>query len=203
MPGTYQPTLVGLSIAIAMLASFVALELARRVAATQGRSRLAWLFAGASMMGIGIWSMHFTGMLAFRLPVPVFYDLFVVMLSLVAAIAASSVAFAVVVRPKLEHRSLATAALTMGAAIGTMHYSGLAAMRVDASMSYRPGLVVLSLAIAVLVSYAALWLAFHFRGDNSRAGQRRRAQGAVFMGLAIAGMHHTGMLAVRFGAPND
>jgi PAS domain S-box-containing protein len=203
MPGTYTPTLVGLSIAIAMLASFVALELATRVAATRGRIRLAWLFAGASVMGIGIWSMHFTGMLAFHLTTPVFYDVFVVLLSLVAAIAASTVAFAVVVRPELERTSLAAAAVVMGAAIGTMHYSGLAAIRVDASMTYRPAIVVASLLIAVLVSYAALWLAFHFRGDNSRTGQWRRAQAAVFMGLAIAGMHHTGMLAVRFGAPNE
>ena len=74
MPGTYAPTLVGLSIAIAVLASYVALELASRVTASRGGIRLAWLFAGASTMGIGIWSMHFTGMLAFALPVRVFYD---------------------------------------------------------------------------------------------------------------------------------
>src|SRR5438045_3450861 len=193
MTSTYQPTLVVLSIAIAVLASFVALELVTRVTATQGRIRLAWHIAGASMMGIGIWSMHFIAMLALMLPVPVFYDLTVVLLSLLAAIAASSIAFAVVVRPKLER--VAAAATIMGAAIGTMHYSGIAAMHLDASMTFQPWIVVLSLVIAVIVSYTALRLAFHFRADNSRGGQLRRAIAAVFMGLAIAGMHHTAMAA--------
>ena len=203
MPGTYAPTLVGLSIAIAVLASYVALELASRVTATHGAIRVAWLFAGASTMGLGIWSMHFTGMLAFALPVRVFYDVPVVLMSLVAAVAASTLAFEMIVRDELPERSLAIAAVMMGAAIGTMHYSGVAAMHVDARMAYRPALVTLSLAIAVVASYVALRLARYFRSDHGRAGQRRRAQAAVLMGLAIAGMHYTGMAALHFAPPNE
>src|SRR5207302_1071558 len=105
------------------------------------------------------------------------------------------------VRPKLER--VAPAATIMGAAIGTMHYSGIAAMHLDASTTFQPWIVVLSLVIAVIVSYTALRLAFHFRADNSRGGQLRRAIAAVFMGLAIAGMHHTAMAAVKFGPPRD
>jgi two-component system sensor histidine kinase/response regulator len=204
MPGTYAPTLVGLSIVIAVLASFVALELATRVSATRGAIRVAWLLAGASAMGIGIWSMHFTGMLAVRLPVPVFYDLAAVFLSLVAAIAASSVAFSLLIQETLNSRALIDAALVMGAAIGTMHYSGVIAMHLDARIQFNFWLVALSLLIAVLVSYVALRLVVHFRADTSRAGYLRRAVASMVMGLAVAGMHYTGMAAVRFvAAPNE
>src|ERR1700722_10850814 len=100
--GSYDPRLVSLSIALALLASFAALDLAGRITAARGRMRRIWLSGGAVAMGLCIWSMHYIGMLAYRLPTPVAYDVPTVMISLVAAIAASAVALAIVSRPAMR-----------------------------------------------------------------------------------------------------
>jgi len=153
-------------------------------------------------MGLGIWSMHYIGMLALNLPVPVLYDLPTVLLSLLAAIFASGVALQVVSRHELKLFRLGTASLCMGAGISAMHYIGMAAMRLPAMCQYSPWIVAASIAIAVIVSMVALLLTFHFRlvGFN-----RGKAASAVIMGLAVAGMHYTGMAAVSFfaSAPSE
>ena len=151
MHGTYDPVLVALSVLLATLASYVALDLAGRITAAHGRARTAWLAGGALAMGIGIWSMHFVGMLAFSLPVPVAYDIPLLVLSVTVAVGASLLALAVVSRGALTRSSLALAGLSMGAAIAGMHYVGMASMR-PGPAGYTPSLVVASVAVAVVAS---------------------------------------------------
>lgn len=128
MSSSYDYRLVALSVLIAVLASYAALDLAGRTAAARGRTRLAWLVGGAIAMGIGIWSMHYIGMLAFTLPVPVLYDLPTVLLSLLAAIFASAVALFVVSRNRLAVVDTIGGSIVMGSGIACMHYIGMAAM---------------------------------------------------------------------------
>src|SRR5438552_7373370 len=127
LKGTYDYRLVGLSVAIAVLASYAALDLAGRVTSAHGRARTLWLSGGAIAMGLGIWSMHYVGMLAFQLPVPVLYDWPLVLVSLLAAILASAIALFVVSRKTMGKTSALLGSICMGAAIAGMHYIGMAA----------------------------------------------------------------------------
>lgn len=195
---SHDPFLVVLSVIIAIIASYTALDLAGRVAAARNRSRLAWLIGGAMAMGTGIWSMHFTAMLAFKPPVPVSYHLPTVAVSYLAAVFASALALWIVSRPTLKWYTLVTGGLVMGAAIVAMHYTGMAAMRLQARLSYDPGLFTLSVVIAIVASMAALWLAFHFRTVKTTKDVLGKAVSAVVMGFAISGMHYTGMAASIF-----
>src|SRR5467141_2316080 len=195
--GSYNYALVVLSVLIAMFASYAALDLAGRVTAAGGWTRAIWLLGGAGAMGIGIWSMHYIGMLAFILPIPVAYHWPTVLLSLIAAILASVVALEVVSRQKMGlFRALAGSVL-MGAGIASMHYIGMAAMRLPAMCQFDSFLVVLSVVFAVLISLAALWITFHFRDEKTGIGWEKLA-GAVVMGAAIPVMHYTGMAAASF-----
>jgi PAS domain S-box-containing protein len=197
--GTYSATLVTVSVIVAALASYVALLLASRVIATTGRERLAWLLGGAVAMGAGIWAMHFVGMLAFRLENRLItYDALHLTLSLLVAIAASGFALWVVSLRAGTWRPLTLGALAMGGAIAGMHYVGMAGLHTPALLSWRPGLVAASIAIAVFASGTALGLAAWFQSDESSVTQLRRRLAAVVMGSAIAGMHYTAMAAARF-----
>jgi len=197
--GTYDTPLVIASVVVASLASYVALVLASRVIAATGRLRQAWLVAGAMAMGIGIWAMHFVGMLAFRLDgLPIAYDVPRLVLSVLVAIAASGFALWVVSRRARTWRSLATAAVGMGSAIAGMHYIGMAGLHTAATLTWRMALVLASIAIAVVASGTALALAAWFKSDESSITQYRRGIAAVVMGGAIAGMHYTAMAAARF-----
>ena len=200
MTGTYDFRLVALSYLVAVFASYTALDLAGRVTAARGRARLIWLGGGAIAMGVGIWSMHFTGMLAYRLPMPMRYDLPLVLLSLLVAIGASAGALYTMSRPQARMSYLLVGGLVVGAGIAAMHYIGMAAMRMDAAISYEPLMVLLSLLIAVGAAMAALWLAFQFRADNAASKRlwRLKLAGALVMGIAITGMHYTGIAAARF-----
>src|SRR3984893_9905043 len=142
--GFYDYRLVGLSVLIAICASYAALELAGRTTAASGRIRLIWLACGATAMGLGIWSMHYIGMLAFTLPVPVLYHWPTVLLSLLAAVFASAVALFVVSRKKLGWSRALIGSAIMGCGIATMHYTGMAAMRLAAMCFYDPMLLTLS-----------------------------------------------------------
>ena len=195
---TYDYRLVALSVVIAIFASYAALELAGRVTAAKGNARLVWLVGGACAMGSGIWSMHYTGMLAYRLPIPVFYHIPTVALSLLAAIFASLIALFVVSRQELTTLRVIIGSLLMGAGIATMHYTGMAAMRLSAMHHYHHGLWTLSGALAVIVSLAALWFTYHFREDKSE--RLLKIVSSIIMGLAIPVMHYTGMAAVTFYA---
>jgi NO-binding membrane sensor protein with MHYT domain len=122
MIGSYDYRLVVLSIVMAVCASYAALDLAARITAAHGRVRLAWLAGGATAMGIGIWSMHYIGMLAFSLPVPVLYDWPTVLWSLLAAIFAAAVALYVVSSKHIGWPRALAGGVIMGAGIATMHY---------------------------------------------------------------------------------
>ena len=199
LTGSYDSGLVILSLLMAVLASWTALDMAGRVAAAQGRAASWWLAGGSVAMGSGIWSMHFIGMLAFRLPIPMGYDPAITLLSLFIAITSSLFALWIVCQKDLSWLKLAVGALIMGAGVCTMHYTGMAAMVMMPPIRYDPLLFSLSVVIAVVASGAALWMAFHLR-RSGRGLKRLRGGAAVVMGLAIAGMHYTGMAAARFPA---
>lgn len=198
MTGSYDPLFVILSVAIAALASYAALDLAGRVRSAEGSTRLGWLAGGATVMGLGIWSMHFVAMLAFRLPVPIEYELPQILLSVAVAIGASLLALVVVSRVELRWVTLVMGGIIMGGAIAGMHYIGMASMTVGATLTYSTPIVALSIFIAIAASWAALGLAFNFRSDLSVRGRRLKSLSAVVMGVAIAGMHYTAMAAVHF-----
>ena len=203
--GSYNYALVALSVLIAMFASYAGLDLAGRVTAASGWTRAVWLLGGAGAMGTGIWSMHYIGMLAFVLPVPMAYHWPTVLLSLLAAILASVVALGVVSRQKMGASRAVAGSVLMGAGIASMHYVGMAAMRLPAICQFNSSLVVMSVVFAVLISFAALWITFHFRDEKKGIGWEKLA-GAVVMGAAIPVMHYTGMAAASFtpsGTPAD
>lgn len=195
----YDPLLVLFSVVIALGASYAALDLASRVAVSRSGSstRLAaWLIGGSLAMGLGIWSMHFVGMLAVRYgDLEIAYDLRLVVLSLLVAVSASLVALLVITRPGASARSVLFAAAAMGAAIVGMHYIGMASIEMPARIRWRPALVLLSILIAFGASGLGLWFAFRYRWDTSAAAISRRVSGAVVMGFAIVGMHYTAMAA--------
>src|SRR3977135_2428291 len=195
--GSYTGALVALSVLIAMFASYAALDLAGRVTAASGWTRAIWLLGGAGASGTGIWSMHYIGMLAFILPIPVAYHWPTVLLSLFAAILASVVGLGVVSRQKMGWFRALAGSVVMGAGIASMHYIGMAAMRLPAVCHFSSFLVVLSVVFAVLISLAALWITFHFRDEKNGIGWEKLA-GAVVMGAAIPVMHYTGMAAASF-----
>ncbi len=171
--------------------------MAGRVSETIGRVARWWLFGGSVAMGIGIWSMHFLGMLAFNLPVPMGYDPTLTFVSMLIAIASSAFGLWNVCRPRLSWGRLSFGAILMGAGVCSMHYTGMAAMRMTPAVRYIPALLFLSVVVAVFASGAALWIAFHLRHRTARI-KRLRAGAAIVMGFAIAGMHYTGMAAAEF-----
>src|SRR5260221_1939294 len=188
--GSYNYALVALSVFIAMFASYAALDLAGRVTAAGGWARAVWLLGGAGAMGTGIWSMHYLGMLAFMLPIPVAYHWPTVLLSLLAAILAAVVALGVVSRPKMGAFPALAGSVLMGAGIASMHYIGMGAMRLPAVRQFNFFLVVVSVMFAVLISLAPLWITFHFRDEKKAIGRQKLARGIV-MGDALAVLHCT------------
>ncbi|MGA3348217.1 MAG: diguanylate cyclase [Candidatus Sulfotelmatobacter sp.] len=196
MPGTYDLRLVALSVVLAMVSSYAALDLAARLVSTQGRARQAWLSCGAVAMGLGIWAMHYVGMLALTMPMPVFYHLPTVLLSLLAAVGASAVALFVVSRPQMDIWQEVLGSLVMGGGIAAMHYIGMAAMRCPAETTYDLKIVALSIVLAIAISFVALKLAFRVR-DVERISWRKSIS-ALVMGSAIPLMHYTGMRAASF-----
>ena len=198
MSGTHYTPLVALSFLIAICASYTALSLAGRVAIARGRTRAAWLLGGSIAMGSGIWSMHFVAMLAFHLPVSISYDVPLVALSHLVAVAASAFALWVAGRASVGKLALVGAGVCLGLAVVAMHYTGMAAVRVPAHLGYDPVLVAASVLIAVVASTVALWLFLRLRHDNTDRGRAFRAAAAVVMGFAIAGMHYTAMAAAHF-----
>ena len=199
LPRSYDDRLVALSILIAVLAAHTALDLAGRTTAATGRTRAVWLCGGAIAMGFGIWSMHYVGMLALNLPVTVLYDLPTVLLSLLAAICASAIALFAVSGQRLSASAIGAASIAMGAGIASMHYIGMAAMRLPAESHYDISIVVASVAVAIAVSAVALVFSFHFRTAENLFNPGKLVS-AVVMGFAIASMHYTGMSAVSFTA---
>ena len=198
MSSSYDPVVVAASFAIALLASYVTLDLARRVRTSQRGIGLAWWVAGSMVMGTGIWGMHFLGMQAFRLPIALGFTGVMTLLSWVAAVAASAVALGVASVPTFRLRHLVGGALAMGGGISAMHYIGMQAMEMSIAIVWDPRLVATSIGVAVLASASALGI-FHLllrvHGTRRPAYQ---AVAALVMAVAICGMHYTGMAAARF-----
>lgn len=194
--GHHSPLLVVVSILIAIFSAYTALDMASRITVSTGRVRQAWLAAGATIMGFGIWSMHFVGMLAFSLPVNVGYDAAITLLSLLIAIVMSAFSLWLVAREKLGWRRLLPGGVIFGLGIAFMHYSGMEAMQMHASLHYDPLLFALSIVVAISASTIALWINHRLR-DSSRLVVLRLGA-ALFIGFGIAGMHYTGMAAAEF-----
>jgi diguanylate cyclase (GGDEF)-like protein len=197
MAGTYNNWVVLLSFLVAILASYTALDLASRITASTGAAAASWLLGGAFAMGMGIWSMHFIGMLAFSLPIPMAYDVVITLESMFIAIVVSGFALYTVSQDSLSLRNLSAGGVLMGFGICSMHYTGMAAMEVQPGIDYDKVLFAASVAIAIAASTAALWISFTLRSDAKRRVYARLGS-AVIMGGAIVGMHYTGMAAANF-----
>ena len=202
MVGTYNVWLQLLSFLVAFIASYVALDLGSRVSSSSGRVAKYWLAGGSVAMGTGIWSMHFIGMLAFQLPIQMGYDIPVTMLSMLIAILASGFALFTINRDQLSLRRLLTSGLVMGIGIAAMHYTGMASMKMFPPIRFDTALYLLSVLIAIGASVAALWITFKLRSNNIANLETKRIVAALIMGVAITGMHYTGMAAANF-APDS
>lgn len=202
LPVTYDPAIMALSVVIAIQGGYVSLTLARRLAEVSASPRpqmlgnagrrKALLAASALALGVGIWAMHFIGMLAVKLPIVVTYDLLWTLISALVCILVVGLGVFVASFGVLTTLRLGVAGLLMGAGTTIMHYIGMSALRANCVVSYSPPLVVASFVIAVAASSLALWLAF------SPRHRPHVMAGAVTMGLAISGMHYTGMAAATF-----
>jgi NO-binding membrane sensor protein with MHYT domain len=199
MAATHSYWLILLSVIVATMASFVGLDLAGRITRFRHhRMRSLWVVAGALSIGIGIWSMHFIGMLGFQLPTAVSYDIWITLLSLFMAIAGCGASLILVSSGALGAGKLFGGGTLIGVAIVTMHYTGMAAMKMVPPIRYDPGLVSASILIAVAASVLALWSAYTLRFEGFLAAFWKRAGSAVIQGSAIYGMHYTGMAAAAF-----
>ncbi|AOJ91072.1 histidine kinase [Burkholderia sp. MSMB0856] len=199
MHGTYDLLLVLLSLVIATLASYTALDLAAFISLLDNPTlKRAWLAGGAAAMGTGIWSMHFVGMLALSLPIPLGYALPDTGASLAIAVLVSYFALNVVTRARLGRRRLLAGGMLMGAGIVGMHYTGMAAMHMAPGIRYDPALFAASIGVAVIASTVALWMAQTLRAQQARHATAQRIGAALIMGIAITGMHYTAMAAAHF-----
>ncbi len=195
---SYDAPIVWLSFLIAVFASYVALDLASRVRGPDRIGALAWVVGGALVMGSGIWSMHFIGMLALQMPMSLGYAVPTTILSWVVAVAVSMLALFIAGREKLTMPLLALGALTMGAGICGMHYIGMAALRMEPGIVWHWGWVAASAVVAVSASAAALLIFFGMRRLSGGKAMVGRLSAAVVMGTAISGMHYIGMEAAGF-----
>ena len=194
----HDPLLMGLSYLVSVLGSFTALQLAIAIPAARTAAR-RWgeiIFAGAAMGGGAIWAMHFIAMLACQMDLPVSYDIGLTLLSAAIGIVSCMAGLAIASAGVFGWGKLVIAGLFMGVGVTGMHYTGMAAMVMPAEIHYDQTLVIASLVIAVVASMAALWLAFNMRGKWQMLGS------ALVMGVAVCGMHYTGMAAATF-VPND
>ncbi|MBD8143706.1 putative bifunctional diguanylate cyclase/phosphodiesterase [Pantoea agglomerans] len=198
LPVTWDSVLICVSLIVVFIASFTALDTAGRVAVTRGWSARFWLLVGGIAMGIGVWAMHFIGMLAMMLPMMMRYDTRLTILSLLVAILASVLAFGQTVGGlHLTRQRLLRGTLILGAGVAIMHYLGMYALLIEPQPEWNALLVALSVLIAFAASCLALWLAFHLRqGDHHLMLMRGLA--SLVMGIAIAGMHYVGMAAAEF-----
>lgn len=190
---SYQWGYVALSYAFAVLGSLVALSAAARIRQRDGT--LHWgntLAAGLALGGIGVWSMHFIGMVALRMDVGSSYAIDETLVSLVAAVLASSLALAFVARAPESIARVLGAGFLLGMGVVAMHYLGMHGMRIPGYIRWDAALIAASAVIAVIAATAALWLAFNTRGLPARSAA------ALLMGVAVCAMHYTGMSAADF-----
>lgn len=204
LQGSYQPSLVLLSLLVAIVAAIIAFQLAGLARlGHSGRHRQIALSTGALVLGVGIWSMHFIGMLAFEICTTVSYDVTWTLCSMIPGLLASWIALGLLSRREVYPRQLLIGGVLVGAGIGSMHYSGMAAMRMAPQLRFDPYWFAASIIIAVLLAWLALWIRFGLRRSKRLRGTPRLILGGIVMGLAISGMHYAGMLAARFVGMED
>jgi signal transduction histidine kinase len=198
MQGHFDPATVVLSVLIALLSVYVALDLTGRVAASGGAVRYAWVLAGALATGVGIWTMHFTGMLALRLPVTMRYEVSGVAISLIIAIAASTVSLTVAATRRAVSVAVFVAGLLLGLGMGAMHVVAMSSMRMAATPTIDVRLIALSMAMAIFAGVLLVSFASRLRSDETLRGWRHRALAALVIGPMIAAMHYTAMAGTSF-----
>lgn len=199
MHGTYTPLLVLASYAIASFGSYTGLNLAAAMRDMKDHKIQNLIHAGgAFVLGSGIWAMHFVGMLSYKMDMDVSYHFGLTALSLLIAIGIACSVFGIVRRGKVSTSTLTLGSLLLGAAICSMHYTGMAAMNMGIELRYRPDLFSLSVLIAVSASAAALWIIFSLEHFHGKTKAVLTALAALIMGAAICGMHYTGMAAAVF-----
>lgn len=198
LTATYDVRLVVLSLFIAAIGSYTALDLAGQVSLAQGHARHLWLTGGAIALGISIWAMHFIAMLAYELPIPITYVFSNVLISMVVAIVGSGVGLFVVTRQPLSRLLLLTGGVFVGLGIIGMHFTAMGGVRLQAVPLYDLKLVSLSDLFAIALSLSALWLAFHPSAKTIVGESIRKIGSAILAGIAIDGMHYIAMAAVSF-----
>jgi len=198
---TYSMPLIILAFVIAACSSFCALELVDLVKGSRAQTRRLWLWAGAASFGLGTWAMHFIGMLAFDMQMPIGYHLPTVLFSMLPVMAAAAFALSLAASEHLTKQRLFGGAVLLGVGIGGMHYSGMFAMRMEAAMYFDPKFLVISVLFAVGASLFALYSAFDAGDEASNVGSRFIS--ATIMGGAITGLHFTAMMNASHFAPID
>ncbi|MDO9052712.1 MAG: EAL domain-containing protein [Gallionella sp.] len=195
MPVSWNIPLVILSLLVAMIGSFTALTHAQRMRENTGRCSWIWLMTGGVTLGVAIWTMHFVGMLAFHLPVPISYDLQLTLVSILPAIGAALLGFYLLCTPQIRFFRLASGSVLMGLGISVMHYTGMAALKMSLPVIYSWPVVAISVLIAIMAALGALLIVY---AGDARHAMLRYGAGSVVMGLAIGGMHYTAMSAATF-----
>lgn len=193
---SYNYYIVALSVLIAILASYSTLNITSKISNSSRKQKYFWLLSGSVVMGSGIWSMHFIGMLSFHLHTSMKYDVWLTLFSLVASTVSSFIALYITMPKNINMFKIALGGLFMGSGIVAMHYIGMKAMIMPYELSYDPVLVAASIVIALIASYAALFLFIRFRNQSSSSWIKWLS--AIIMGIAICGMHYTGMKAAKF-----
>lgn len=202
--GHYDPVLVSLSVAVAIFASYAALLVSQQVASTAAvATRRMWLAVGGLCLGLGIWAMHFVGMLAFSLPCTSSYSTAITLLSMIPSVMACTLALKIISRPAISRTQLAAGGLLLGSGIGAMHYAGMAALQLEGLLRYDLKLFVLSILVAVVLATLAIWIKFRLQSWASRWSNWVPVLSATAMGLAVSGMHYTAMAAAYFVRDGD
>ncbi|MDO8770214.1 MAG: EAL domain-containing protein [Burkholderiaceae bacterium] len=202
--GHYDPVLVSLSIVVAIFASYASLLVSQHVASTPvAATRRMWMAIGGLCLGLGIWAMHFVGMLAFSLPCTSSYNAAITLLSMIPSVLACTLALTIISRRTISRTQLATGGLLLGSGIGAMHYAGMAALRLEGLLRYDLKLFVLSILVAVVLATLAIWIKFRLQSWPSRWSNWVPILSATAMGLAVSGMHYMAMAAAYFVREGD
>ncbi len=203
--GSHNPWLVFVSIVVAIISSMMGLQIAGMAGSAKGRLlHQVALISGSLALGGGIWSMHFIGMLAFELGTHVHYNPAITIISMAPSVFASWVTLLMLSNERITRRQLIIGGVLVGSGIGAMHYSGMAAMHMEAVLRYDLAWFITSIVVAVVLAMLALWIRFGLRNRARFSSTQATLLAGVIMGLAIAGMHYTGMAAARFiGTPDN
>ncbi|MDM2731694.1 MULTISPECIES: putative bifunctional diguanylate cyclase/phosphodiesterase [Citrobacter] len=195
---SWDPVLIGISFVVAFIASFIALDSAGKVAISSRRESTFWRLSGGATLGMGIWSMHFIGMLAMKMSMPINYHFSLTAFSFLIALISATLAINIAISGQtLSARRLIVATSLLSTGVVTMHYVGMVAIVEHVAIRWQFSLILLSVVIAIIASGIGLWLAFHLR-QNTRRALINRLIAALVMALAIASMHYTGMGAATF-----